>query len=48
MIPHHSIATETCTQASFTDAETIELCERIVRAQRGEIAQTQDILERLD
>lgn len=47
MIPHHSIAIKTCEQATLTDPETIELCDEIVRAQREEIAQMQDILERL-
>ena len=48
MIPHHSIAIKTCENAQLTDPETVALCEKIVRAQREEIAQMRDILERLD
>jgi uncharacterized protein (DUF305 family) len=47
MIPHHSIAIKTCEQATLDDPETIELCDQIVEAQREEIAQMRDILERL-
>lgn len=47
MIPHHSIAIKTCNNADITDAETRELCDEIVQAQREEIAQMRDILERL-
>lgn len=48
MIPHHSIAIHTCNNASINDPEIIELCDEIVEAQREEIAQMRDILERLD
>ena len=48
MIPHHSIAIKTCENAQLDDAETVELCEQIIKAQREEIAQMRDILERLD
>lgn len=47
MIPHHSIAIKTCERASLDDPETVRLCDEIVRAQREEIAQMEDILERL-
>ena len=48
MIPHHSVAIKTCERASLNDSETVELCNQIVKAQREEIAQMRDILERLD
>ena len=48
MIPHHSIAIKTCEYAQLDDPETIELCDQIIEAQREEIAQMRDILERLD
>ena len=46
MIPHHSGAILMCEQASLTDREIIELCDRILRSQREEIAQMQAILAR--
>lgn len=48
MIPHHSIAIKTCEYADLDDPETIELCDQIIQAQREEIAQMEEILERLD
>lgn len=42
------MAIKTCEQAQLTDAETIELCDQIVQAQREEIAQMRKILDRLD
>lgn len=48
MIPHHSVAIKTCENAQLDDPETVELCEKIIKAQREEIAQMRDILERLD
>ena len=48
MIPHHSIAIHTCQNAEITDPETIGLCEQIIEAQRREIAQMRDILDRLE
>jgi uncharacterized protein (DUF305 family) len=48
MIPHHSIAIKTCERAAIDDPETEELCDQIVKAQREEIAQMRDILDRLD
>lgn len=46
MIPHHSSAILMCNEANLTDDEIIALCGEIVEAQRREIAQMQDILER--
>ena len=48
MIPHHSIAIKTCEKAQLDDSETVELCDKIIKAQRDEIAQMRDILRRLD
>lgn len=42
------VAIKACEQAQLTDAETIELCDQIVQAQREEIAQMRKILDRLD
>lgn len=47
MIPHHSGAITTCQEADITDPEIQELCREIVETQEREIAQMQDILERL-
>lgn len=38
MIPHHAGAVLMCNQADLSDAELRDLCERIVRDQRAEIA----------
>jgi uncharacterized protein (DUF305 family) len=48
MIPHHSIAIKNCERASLRDAETVQLCQEIIRAQREEIAQMERILARLE
>jgi len=48
MIPHHSIAIKTCEKAQLDDPETVKLCDEIIKAQREEIAQMRDILDRLD
>jgi uncharacterized protein (DUF305 family) len=48
MIPHHSSAIVMCEQSAITDPEIRELCESIVKTQREEIAQMQDILARLE
>ena len=48
MIPHHSIAIHTCNNARIDDPEIIGLCDQIVQAQREEIAQMRQILERLE
>ncbi|MGB3945226.1 MAG: DUF305 domain-containing protein [Candidatus Saccharimonadales bacterium] len=48
MIPHHSIAIKTCERADITDPEIKQLCDEIVKAQREEIAQMEDIKKRLD
>ncbi len=46
MIPHHSSAILMCEQSAITDREIITLCEEIVKAQKEEIAQMKNILER--
>jgi hypothetical protein len=46
MIPHHSSAIVMCERAAITDRDIIDLCGRIVKAQKEEIAQMQAILER--
>jgi uncharacterized protein (DUF305 family) len=46
MIPHHSGAILMCEQASLSDREIVELCGKIVQAQKEEIAQMQAILAR--
>ena len=48
MIPHHSIAIKTCQRADITDPEIQQLCKQIVKAQREEIAQMEDIMKRLE
>tara|TARA_R100000306_G_C4338238_1_gene123862 strand:+ start:331 stop:780 length:450 start_codon:yes stop_codon:yes gene_type:complete len=48
MIPHHSIAIKTCENAHYDDAEIDRLCDDIVKAQREEIAEMLQILDRLD
>ena len=46
MIPHHSAAILICERARLSDPEVITLCEQIIEAQREEIAQMQEIIER--
>jgi uncharacterized protein (DUF305 family) len=46
MIPHHSGAILMCEQASITDPEIVTLCGQIVKSQRDEIAQMEEILAR--
>jgi uncharacterized protein (DUF305 family) len=46
MIPHHSGAILMCREASISDPEIIRLCDRIMRSQRAEIAQMQQLLAR--
>lgn len=48
MIPHHSIAIKTCDRADITDPEIQQLCTEIVKTQREEITQMNDILKRLE
>lgn len=48
MIPHHSIAIKTCQKAHYDDPQIADLCERIVKAQRDEIAEMEAILRRLE
>ena len=47
MIPHHSGAITTCQEANITDPEIEALCDEIIKAQREEIDQMKEILERL-
>lgn len=44
MIPHHSRAILVCQESDITDPEILKLCETIVKAQKEEIAQMEDIL----
>jgi hypothetical protein len=46
MIPHHSSAIVMCERSSITDPEIVSLCAQIVKAQKEEIAQMQNILAR--
>lgn len=48
MIPHHSGAVLMCREAALTDAELIDLCGDIVKAQLAEIEQLEQIGDRLD
>jgi hypothetical protein len=48
MIPHHSGAILMCEEASITDEQVQDLCDRIIESQREEIAEMEEILERLD
>lgn len=44
MIPHHSSAILMCEEAAITDTDIRLLCDRIIRAQKDEIAQMKAIL----
>ena len=46
MIPHHSRAILVCEEADITDPDITALCGQIVNAQREEIREMQDMLER--
>lgn len=46
MIPHHSSAILMCEESTISDPEISDLCNQIVRAQREEIAQMKQILQR--
>jgi len=48
MIPHHSSAIMTSSEADFTDPEVKKLAEEIIKAQVKEIDQMKAMLERLD
>ncbi|MBX3019720.1 MAG: DUF305 domain-containing protein [Bdellovibrionaceae bacterium] len=48
MIPHHSGAILMCEKAKLQDAELKTLCEGIIRSQRSEVDQLNQILKRLD
>jgi hypothetical protein len=47
MIPHHSRAILVCQEAFITDSEIAGLCQQIIETQREEIAQMEQILERM-
>lgn len=47
MIPHHSSAIVMCERSSLHDAEIKELCRQIVDAQKREIDQMKQILQRI-
>jgi hypothetical protein len=47
MIPHHSGAILMCREADLRDDELVDLCEEIIGAQRSEIEQMEQIMERL-
>ncbi len=46
MIPHHSRAIHMCQEADLADPEIRELCDQIIRTQRDEIRQMEQIIER--
>jgi len=48
MIPHHSSAILTSQEADLKDPETKKLAEEIIKAQKKEIAQMKELIERLD
>ncbi|MBD3318524.1 DUF305 domain-containing protein [Candidatus Woesearchaeota archaeon] len=48
MISHHSSAILTSEEAAITDPEVRELADQIIATQKEEIAQMQEILERLE
>ncbi len=46
MIPHHSRAIHMCQEANLTDSQIIDLCGRIIEAQREEITEMENIMQR--
>ena len=48
MIPHHSIAIMTSERAHIRDPRVRELADNIIRAQRREIAEMEDLIARLE
>ncbi len=48
MIPHHSIAILTSERADIKDAEVKELAEGIIKTQKKEIGQMQEMIKRLE
>lgn len=48
MIPHHSRAIHMCQEAGIRDRAIQDLCARIIRTQRLEIAEMEAIMERRD
>ena len=48
MIPHHSSAIMTSSEATFTDPEVQKLADDIIKAQVKEIAEMKEMLARLE
>ena len=48
MIPHHSSAIMVSQKAHLKDPDTIKLAEDIIKAQKKEIAQMKDMIQRLE
>ena len=48
MIPHHSRAIHMCQEAELSDPQIVDLCGRIIEAQREEIAEMEGIIARRD
>lgn len=48
MIPHHSIAILTSTQADLKDPEVRKLAEEIIKAQEREIKEMKEMIQRLE
>jgi len=48
MIPHHSRAIHMCQEAELRDPQIVDLCGRIIEAQREEIAEMEAIIARRD
>jgi hypothetical protein len=46
MIPHHSRAIHMCQEAGLSDPQIVDLCGRIIEAQREEIAEMESIIAR--
>jgi uncharacterized protein (DUF305 family) len=46
MIPHHSRAIHMCQEAGLSDPQIMDLCGRIIEAQREEIAEMEAIIAR--
>ena len=46
MIPHHSRAIHMCQEANLADPEVVELCGKIIEAQREEIGQMEQMMAR--
>lgn len=48
MIPHHSRAIHMCQEAGLSDPQIKDLCDRIIEAQKKEIAEMEQIIARRD